>query len=282
MSIIQRIQNSAAKLTPAEQKLIESILENPKAAALATAADLAKGVDVHEATASRLARKLGFESYGQFRFSLQDEFIAQQEPAKRLQKSLETKSDGSFLTDLVVRETDALALADQTVSTELIEKAAKTLIDGRKTHIFGRGNAEILSLMMAKRLRRFGKDVQQLSGDMRELAERAHSFEEGDVLLAFAFRRAPQGYLELLEYATEKKLKTIVITGANGAVMAPGADLILTVPRTGGQDEFQTLTVPMTICNAIILAAGDIDQSKSLQKLERLGELIQRFGHQDP
>ena len=277
MSIAQRIQESAKSLTLSEQKLVEIILENPKTAALATAADLARKVQVHEATASRLARKLGYKNYSEFRSSLQTEFIAIQEPAQRLQNFLQTAEDGDFFSTLIKSESAALKLAEQHVTTELIKKTAKMLIEGKRIHVFGRGNAEVLALMMSKRLRRFGKNVQQLNGNMRDLAEQAMAFEKGDVLLGFAFRRAPEGYFELLKYAAEKQLKTIVITGTNSVVMAPGVDLILTVPRTGRSDEFQTLTVPMTICNAIILAAGDAFQGRTLKKLEEMGELIQRF-----
>ena len=48
-------------------------------------------------------------------------------------------------------------------------------------------------------------------------------------------------------------------------------------PRSGNAEAFQTLTVPMTVCNAIVIAVGHNAKEDALKKLERLGQLIERF-----
>ncbi|MEL6961843.1 MAG: MurR/RpiR family transcriptional regulator, partial [Pseudomonadota bacterium] len=94
MSLIEKISDQASTLTPSERQLVETVIESPTAAALGTAGDLARAVGVHEATASRLARKLGFDSYAAFRDALRDEFIATRETATRFEKTIaETASD---------------------------------------------------------------------------------------------------------------------------------------------------------------------------------------------
>ena len=57
----------------------------------------------------------------------------------------------------------------------------------------------------------------------------------------------------------------------------PQPDHLLAAPRSGDPDAFQTLTVPMTLCNAIVIAAGALDEGRSLETLDRLGALIERF-----
>ena len=76
MSLIEKISDQASLLTPSERKLVETVIESPKRAALGTANELAQSVGVHEATASRLAKKLGYDSYATFREALREEFIA--------------------------------------------------------------------------------------------------------------------------------------------------------------------------------------------------------------
>ena len=68
-----------------------------------------------------------------------------------------------------------------------------------------------------------------------------------------------------------------VAAEAGGALLAPRPDHLLTAPRSGDPDGFQTLTVPMTVCNAIVIAAGLNAKDESLKKLDRLGQLIERF-----
>ena len=277
MSLIHKISGQATSLTPSERKLVENVIESPTAAALGTAGELAKSAGVHEATASRLAKKLGFDSYAAFRDALRQEFLATRETATRFEKTISENTSDTILGQLARNEAMALGRIEDFITTEQIAEAAEMLMNARRIFVYGYGNAEVLALMMVKRFRRFGKDVQQLDNDPRGLAEQMLGLEAGDVVLSFAFRRSPRGYVALMETAKEARAQTIIISGNSGALLAPRPDLILAAPRSGDPDAFQTLTVPMTVCNAIIIAAGLTAKEESLKKLDRLGQLIERF-----
>jgi DNA-binding MurR/RpiR family transcriptional regulator len=273
----ETIQTQAEGLTPSERMLVASVLSEPRAAALATATELARGAGVHEATVSRLARKLGFDGYAAFRTALQQEFIPTEETSSRLQRTIDQSSEGGVLGTLVARELTALSRIGAHVSDATIADAAARLMAARRVYIFGRGNAEVLALMMAKRFRRFGRDVHQLSGDPRDLAESVIGMGAGDILLVYAFRRQPRSYLGLVDHAKLVGAGTIVIAGASGMFLSPAPDTLLSAPRGGDAEAFQTLTVPMAISNAIVIAAGASGDKGVLQTLNSLGALIKRF-----
>ena len=277
MSVLRKIQDAAEDLTPAETRLVQSVIESPRDAALGTVSELARSAGVHEATVSRLARKLGFASYPSFRQALREEFIPSQETATRFQKTIGSASQESILGTLVRQETEALHRIEEYIPPDRIIDVARRLMSARRLHIFGRGNAETLAVLMLKRFRRFGRDVHKLSGDPRELAEQVLGFAKGDVVLLFVFRRAPRGYAPLIESAREAGAETIVISGTAGPMLTPAPDHLLAAPRSGDRDAFQTLTVPMTVSNAVIIAAGALDKEQSLKALDRLGALIERF-----
>ncbi|MEM9438825.1 MAG: MurR/RpiR family transcriptional regulator [Pseudomonadota bacterium] len=277
MSLIEKISDQASTLTPSERQLVETVIESPTAAALGTAGDLARAVGVHEATASRLARKLGFDSYAAFRDALRDEFIATRETATRFEKTIAETASDTILGKLARDEAQALGRIEEYVKPDQIAEIAGMLMKASRIFIYGYGNAEVLALMMVKRFRRFGKEVQQLDTNPRGLAEQMLGLEAGNVVLSFAFRRPPRGYTALIETAKEAGAKTIVISGKLGALLAPRPDHLLAAPRSGDPDAFQTLTVPMTVCNAIVIAAGLTAKQESLKKLDRLGQLIERF-----
>lgn len=277
MSVIEMIKNSAEALTPNEKRLVQSVIDNPTSAALGTANELAKAIGVHEATASRLAKKLGYASYALFRAALREEFITTQETAKRFEKTIAGASSDNILGALAARERDAMTRIEDFIAPQQVNEAAGKLMQAGRIFVYGYGNAEILALMMLKRFRRFGKDVHKLDADPRSLAEQALGFRPGDVVLTFVFRRAPRGYAQLLECAAEAGADTIVISGTSGPTLVPQPDQLLAAPRSGDPDSFQTLTVPMTICNAVVIAAGLTAKDKSLKQLERLGELITQF-----
>ena len=277
MSLIEKISGQATTLTPSERRLVENVIESPTAAALATAGELARAVGVHEATASRLAKKLGFDSYATFRDALRDEFIATRETATRFEKTIADSTSDTILGKLARDEAQALGGIEDFISAEQISDIAAMLMRANRIFIYGYGNAEVLALMMVKRFRRFGKQVQQLDTNPRGLAEQMLGLESADVVLSFAFRRPPRGYAALVETAQEVGAKTIIISGQSGALLAPRPDHLLAAPRSGDPDAFQTLTVPMTICNALVIAAGLTAKEESLKKLDRLGQLIERF-----
>lgn len=277
MSLIDKISDQAQSLTPSERRMVETVIESPTVAALGTAVELARSVGVHEATASRLAKKLGFDSYAAFRDALREEFIATRETATRFEKTMATSSSDTILGKLAQDEAHALGRIEDFIRPEQIAETARLLMQARRILIYGYGNAEVLALMMVKRFRRFGKEALQLAPDPRALAEQMLGLGEGDAILSFAFRRPPRGYVALVETAREAGATTIIISGQSGALLAPRPDHLLAAPRSGDPDAFQTLTVPMTVCNAIVIAAGLTAKEESLKKLERLGQLIERF-----
>jgi DNA-binding MurR/RpiR family transcriptional regulator len=267
----------ADRLTPSERRLVSAMLAQPRQAALATVTDLARDGEVHEATVSRLARKLGFDSFAAFRSALQSEFLPSEETATRLQRTLQGAAGSGVLTTLLSQEVAALQNLAVHVDETRIVTAAERLIGARRLFIFARGNAEALALTVAHRFRRFGRDVHLLTGDARALAEGALCMEAGDILLVYAFRRAPRLYAALMTHARSCGAETVVISDTLGPMLVPAPDLLLSAPRSADVDAFQTLTVPMAITNAIVLAAGARDETKTLQKLETLGSLIKRF-----
>ena len=277
MSVVEKFQNAADALTPTERLLVQSIIDSPRDAALGTATELAKSAGVHEATASRLARKLGFSNYASFRNALREEFIATQETATRFENTIAATSSSSILGTLARQESEALLRVEDFISPAQISDIAGRLMRAGRIFIYGYGNAETLAVMMLKRFRRFGRDVHKLSGDPRKLAEQALGFRRDDVVLTFVFRRAPRSYAALIECARECGATTIVISGNSGATLVPQPDHLLTAPRSGDSDAFQTLTVPMTVCNALVIAAGFTAQKDSIRSLDRLGQLIERF-----
>jgi len=277
--IFERIQSTADELTPSEQKLVRELLSRPRDAALGTASELAKRIGVHEATASRLARKLGFGSYADFRDALRQEFIVQSDPAMRVRKMLDSSAYGSILAELIAQEQEALARLPNFLAAETMDAAAAALVGARKVFVFARGNAEALSILADRRLRRMGIDAVVLAGDARDLAERLAMMERGDALLAFAFRRTPRHWRILLDHAASAGAVSVVVSDALGPALLPRGDHLLFAPRSGSEEIFQTLTVPMTIVNALVLQVARLDERRSLERLERLGQLLSTFEH---
>lgn len=271
------VRDQAGSLTPSECRLVAQVLSEPRSAALATVTDLARGAGVHEATVSRLARKLGYEGFGAFRQALRDESIPSQEAATRLQRTIEGSGDGGVLGTLVAHEVAGLSGLLAHVTDAQVADVATRLMAVRRVHLFGTGNAEVVALMMAKRHRRFGRDVHLLAGSARDMAKQVLGMDREDAVLLYAFRRQPRHYAPLVGRAREVGAATIAISGTAGHLLSPRPDLRLCAPRSGDAQAFQTLTVPMAISNAVVIAAGALADTSAIETLDGLGALIERF-----
>lgn len=277
MSIFERVQSVADSLTPAEHLLVREVIAKPRDVALGTASSLARRIGVHEATASRLARKLGFESYAGFRDAIRDEFIVKTDPAIRVRNTIEAAQDGNLLAELVAQEVEALQALPRYIDAERLEQGASMIAAARRVFIFARGNATTLAVLLQRRLRRMGRDAEIVSGDARDLAEHALAITGADALVSFAFRRQPKFYAPLLERARAVGAATLAISGSLGPALSPAPDVLLSAPRSGSSDAFQTLTVPMAITNALVLAMARRSPGPTLESLDALGDLINEF-----
>ncbi|TGN67943.1 MurR/RpiR family transcriptional regulator [Paracoccus liaowanqingii] len=272
--IIARIQALSGRLTQTEQRLVTELLAAPRDVALGSSADFAARASAHEATTSRFARKLGFASYSAFRTALQREWLQKPDPAARMSATL-SQSDGRIIDRLVAGESAGLAaIADYLTERDLAEAAA--LIDRPRLFVFAQGNASVLAAMMERRLRRMGILPILMTGSARDIAEQAVTIAAGDTVFLLAFRRQPRLYASLMESVQLQGATTLALSDALGPSLNPAPDRLLSVPRQGGDAAFQTLTVPMLICNALILALG-ARREGAMAVLTRLGTLIERF-----
>ena len=274
MPIAELVQKVAETLTPSERSLVKEVIARPREIALSTAGELANRAGVHEATASRLARKLGFDSYANFRDAIRDEFIVKTDPAVRVRNTLAGARGSSILDSLIAQEVEALTALTDYVDDDRLRAAAQALAGRRRVFIFARGNAETLSVLMERRLRRMAIDTVLLAGDSRDVAERLLAMQSEDALIAFAFRRQPKHYPAVVARARKVGAMSLAIAGSIGPALSPSPDMLLSAPRSGGHEGFQTLTVPMAICNGLILQMAKVEEKRVLTRLEELGQLI--------
>ena len=278
MSLISRIKDQSERLTNSDKRLIEVLLGQQDEAVFLSAAQLASRAQVHETTATRLAQKLGFSGYPELRAQLRDEMKQGQEPATRIRRSVAHVADGDYLADLVKGEQDALDSLLRCVSQDDLDAAADMIVAARRVYVFAQGHAVAIARLLRRRMDRFGLSTAMLTGRGREIAERAVALTDKDLVIALAFRRQPDGYEAMMGLAAKRGARTILISDLAGPTMTPPAQHIVAAPRGRSGSEFQSLNVPMTIINAILLTIAGRHEQQVVGKLEELADLFDTFG----
>lgn len=278
MDIRTIIERHDGSLTPSEKELVKQILDNLEETAMLPAAELAARVGTHESTAIRLVQKLGFSGYRSFRRALQREILDTVDYPDRMQRRL---ARSHSLADLVTDEVAALQALVEAISDEQLREAASLIVKARRIYLYARGHGTLLVEMMDRRLRRSGFDTVDLRMEGRDLAEHVVTLGADDVILAFVLRHVQPGFHALMEHALQANAPSIVIADTIGPLLRPRPNVLLWASR-GVKGESLTHVVPLTICNALLLTIAEVDEGRTFESLEKVGNLVHHYGKSSP
>jgi DNA-binding MurR/RpiR family transcriptional regulator len=275
----QRLEDHLPRLTKSQQRIASYLLANYDEAAFLSVADLATRLDLSEATLVRFARAIGYDGFRELRRCLQGLFRAEASPASRLQHKLGelASSQGHVLTKVLAMEVQYLTEASQSVDPVDFDRAVDILLGGQRIFVFGSGPAGILADLAELRFRRLGILTIGMTESGRHLLEKLQLLQSGDVMLAAGFHYVRPELVTVLDHARATDCRSILLTDTLAPVLRGRANVILAA-RRGPVSTFHSMTVPMSILNALILAVAMARPDESLAALNRLEELRATFG----
>lgn len=267
------ISRHSPRLTDADTRLLDVLVQDPIRAAMDNGKEVSFRAGVHPASAVRLARRLGFKGYPEFRSFLQANLLEGsgdfESPAARMAARLVRAEEGGLLASVLDSEIAALNQVRNTVSDADIRAFSEGLRDSRRVFVFGRGHSAALSALIALRLVRSGYPAVNIAAQMDQLPEMLRSLSKGDVLWILSFRRVAPVVHEVCRIAQERGALTLALTDVHSARIDPAPAHQISVSR-GEPGQSQSLVVPMTIANAVILDLAAIDDGRSIKALSEL------------
>jgi DNA-binding MurR/RpiR family transcriptional regulator len=275
----QRLEDRLPGFTKSQQHIASYLLANYDEAAFLPAADLAIRLNVSQATIARFAQAAGYDSFRQLRRCLQGVFRAKATPASRLQRKLGelSGSQGHVLTKVLDMEVQYLTEASHSVDLADFDLAVDLLLGGKRVYVFGSGPSAILADLAELRLRRLGILTIAMTESGRHLLEKLQLLQSGDVVLAAGFYYVRPELVAVLDHAAATDCRSILLTDTLGPALGSKVDVILAA-RRGPVSTFHSLTVPMSILNALILAVAMARPDESLAALNRLEQMRSTYG----
>jgi len=275
----RRLENHFSRLTKSEQKIASYLLSFYDQAAFLNAADLAKQLDVSEATVVRFARAIGYDSFPELRRSLQEIFRVKATPSTRLQRKLADlkSSEGHILSKVIDMELQYLSEVSHSINLADFDRAVKIILEGQRVFVFGIGPSRILADLMQLRLQRFGMPTIALTESGRDLLDTLLLLRPNDAVIAAGFHRITGELVAVMDRAHALGCKTVLLTDTLNTAFKDKATVTLSA-RRGPVSTFHSLTVPMVILNAMILAIAMAKSDESLSSLKQLEELRAAYG----
>jgi DNA-binding MurR/RpiR family transcriptional regulator len=265
------------QLTKSEKRIADYMRQNQDEVAFLSAAEIAEQLDLSEATMVRFARTLGFESYPAMRVVLQTKFRALVTHSTRLRSRLDDlREAGDIFERLVASEIAFLTESLQTLDRKALDAAVELLRTHQRVFVFGLGPSISLVDLLEIRLTRSSRHVISLRTSGRELLEPLLMMNKDDLLIAIGFFNMTPSLQIVLEQANQHKTPVIFVTDTLGDLLGKKATVTLSA-RRGPVSSFHSLTIPMTIINALLLALSSVDQEKVMNNLDKLDQLRDRY-----
>jgi RpiR family transcriptional regulator, carbohydrate utilization regulator len=219
-SLIERVRASIPALPPAEQRVAELAVSDPRAFASLPVAVLAERASVSKPTVVRFCRSVGYDGLTDFKRKLAGSV---NEGVPFVHRAVdEDDAAGDIVVKVIDNAVAALLRYRNDAAGHAFERAIELLAEagraGRRIEFHGVGNSGIVALDAQHKFFRLGVNTQAVSDGHVQVMS-ATMRKPGDVLVIISNSGRSRDLLDAAEIARRKGASLIVIT-ASGSPLA--------------------------------------------------------------
>ncbi|AQU82220.1 MULTISPECIES: MurR/RpiR family transcriptional regulator [unclassified Halomonas] len=252
--INQQLAESYATLSPQLKRAASYVLEHPMDMAFQSIRKTAAAAAVTPSTLVRLAKRLSFESYEQFREVFQS--AVQAAPvelsgrASKLKHQASQPEDALFIEvgDAAFDNIGRLFTADNQAR---VKDTAHRILAARKVAVVGFRDTFACAYHFAYVGRIAMPDITLIRGLEGGLLTELDQFNEQDLVVAFGFEPYCAETVKALEITRANGVQAIVITDTLRSPLVPGASVTFTVANTTPHF-FPSILAAITLSEAIL------------------------------
>lgn len=277
MSLLnQLLKETNPHLTRSQRRLMDYILSHDDEAVFLKVGDLAKRVNVSEATVVRLSKALGFKGFPEFQRELRNLFRDKLTTTSRLQKTVKkVTSEGDVLVKVLQTDIHNIEETLKQIPAMEFKKFVKAIDSAQRIIIVGLRSAYSLAIFLGIALEFLQKNVWVIQPGIGDMWDRLLGLEKGDLVIGISFPRYTKQTVEVLRFAKERGNKTLAITDSLISPLAQYADHVLTARYQ--MDSFvESFTAPLSLINAIVTALGVFSKKSTMKSLKGLEEIWER------
>lgn len=219
MEPLRRIEEYYDTLTSAEKKAADYIISRSNAIIGENLTSLAANAGVSNAAVIRMARKLGYEGFSDFRLSLNRYFMSSQ-----------TESNTGLRNSLADTYANAVELTAECIDMDQVKELARRIWDARYLDVWGSNRSYQAVLQLTNRLSRIGVYNKPVS-DPVIMIDDSSILRTGDMVILFTVRgRGDSSYQENLDSLRRKGCYTVIVTCAKDIELVHHADESFILP----------------------------------------------------
>ncbi|CUX06838.1 MurR/RpiR family transcriptional regulator (plasmid) [Agrobacterium rosae] len=258
------------ELTPAAHEVVQAVINDPRHASFASAAELAMRANVNVATITRTAQSLGFSGWPDLRQEIRARFMSKlSAPEVSVVHQQETGSERPFDAALN-RQIEQLTALRRRTDRQSVRDVAKTIADAKRRIVVGSGSFASIANILAHHATLCGYRT-ELATDGVMIANALGDVKEGDVVVIITFWRLYNSAIRAARQAKERGATTCIITDAAVDALAENGDHLLLAPAES--TSFYTTILPgISLVEAISAELGALDPAMSARSIANFEE----------
>ncbi|MBB3963082.1 SIS domain-containing protein [Rhizobium metallidurans] len=252
MDIFSTLQEEKARLSPSESRIAEILLNDFEFAVNASIIELAEKADVSPPTVTRFCRRVGCESFSDFKVQLaRTAYVGM----RYLRPEPKSRDPGDVAQDIITKAQNALFLLHRSLDLAAIEQAAEKIAKAEMIYAFGSGgNSSMIASELQNRLFRFGLHVTASSDHGMQLMLAAAA-KSTHVIIGSSFSGRNTELVRSFTLARETGVTTIALTQADSLV-AKSADIVIPIDLAEGNNIFRPTSTRIAYLAAVDILAS--------------------------
>ena len=276
MEVEQRLRERAARLTPTERRIAETILAEPQVVAFGTVADLAAATGAGTATVVRFAVKLGFDGYSELQASIRRDLAGQLRPAAERIRDEPASGGAALLARHLSAEISNVRATLDAVDEATLAGAVALLADRARPVLVLSGVASRgVAMQFVGDLEQLRPACRLLDGTPIDIVRTLALVGADATVVALDLRRYERWLIEALREARTNGAPVVAITDSVLSPLATAADHAFVV-EAASAGPFDSHVGTLALLDLLVADVATALRSSATERLDRLEAAWQR------
>jgi len=275
--ILNRLQSENNRFSKGQRAIARFISESYDKAAFMTANAIGRAVGVSESTVVRFAVELGYDGYPSMQKAMQEMVVNRLTSVQRIEVMGDRIGKQDLLTTVIQSDIEKLRQTADTVSRQDFHAAVDSILKARRVFVLGVRSTAPLANFLGYYLSQMLDTVHVVtSSGTSSVFEKVISADERDAVIAFSFPRYSTSTAQGAEYCRSKGATVIGITDSMNSPLGRSCDRVL-LAKSDMISLVDSLTAPLSICNALIVAIAARREREIQKKFSELEQLWEKY-----
>ncbi|MBB4574165.1 MurR/RpiR family transcriptional regulator [Rhizobium sp. MC63] len=264
-----RIRMMMPQLTPLEARVVETVFGLRDFSEDTALKDLAAEAGVSEAMVVKIAKKLGFSGFRDFRTAVSN---YNKLPTAEMHQELSAEDSSAEIIQKVFRTSiNALEETLAILDVDAFDRAADLLAKPGQRDFYGVGGSAQIARDVAHKFLRIGVRC-SVQDDSHMMLMSASLLGADDVAIGFSHSGNTTAVIEAIQLARKSGARTIAITNYGGSALAQIADIVLCSTAQGSPlmgENAAARIAQLNILDALFMAVAKRNYQAAERNLER-------------